>query len=105
MMQKITDERLKLKNLKNIRVLFLVQTIGIIGILGYDLVTKGMNGMTANPLWYVLVLTGVVSAYLSMGISVDHESSNKSPEKRINHFINGQCFYCYRVWSISFLYR
>ena len=71
MMKKITDERLKLKNLENIRVLFLVQTIGIIGILGYDLVTTGMNGMTSNPLWYVLILTGVVSAYLSMSISVD----------------------------------
>lgn len=81
MMKKITDERLKLKNLENIRVLFLVQTIGIIGILGYDLVTTGMNGMTSNPLWYVLILTGVVSAYLSMSISVDHESSKKQPKK------------------------
>ncbi|GGJ95593.1 hypothetical protein GCM10007063_17590 [Lentibacillus kapialis] len=80
-MKKITDERLKLKNLKNIRVLFLFQNIGIISILGYDLVTKGMDGMTANPLWYVFLITGVVSAYLSMSISIDHESSNKSPKK------------------------
>ncbi|WP_371925061.1 hypothetical protein [Halobacillus sp. A1] len=81
MMKKITDERLKLKNLENIRVLFLVQTIGIIGILGFDLVTKGMDSMTDNPVWYVLILTGVVSAYLSMSISVDHESSKNSPKK------------------------
>lgn len=81
MMKIITDERLKLKNLKNIRVLFLVQTLGIIGILGYDLVTKGMDGMTDNPLWYVLIITGIVSAYLSMSISIDHESSEKSPKK------------------------
>nr|WP_289039391.1 hypothetical protein [uncultured Allobacillus sp.] len=80
-MKKIKDERLKLQNLQNIRILFLFENIAIIGILGYDLVTKGMDGMTANPLWYVLILTGVISAYLSIGISVDHESSEKSPKK------------------------
>ncbi|TSJ66958.1 hypothetical protein FPQ10_06400 [Allobacillus sp. SKP2-8] len=80
-MKKIKDERLKLQNLQNIRILFLFENIAIIGILGYDLVTKGMDGMRANPLWYVLILTGVISAYLSMGISVDHESSKKSPKK------------------------
>ncbi|MFD1415405.1 hypothetical protein [Oceanobacillus jeddahense] len=80
-MQKIKDERLKLKNLKNIRVLFMVQTIGILGILGYDLVTKGIDGMTDNPLWFVFIITAIVSAYLSMNISVDHETSGKSPEK------------------------
>lgn len=80
-MKKIKDERLKLKNLKDIRVLFLIQTIGIVGILGYDFVTKGINGMTDNPLWFVFMVTAIVSAYLSMGISVDHESSDKSPKK------------------------
>lgn len=80
-MQKIKDERLKLKNLKNIRVLFMIQTIGILGILGYDLITKGIDGMTDNPLWFVFIITAVVSAYLSMNISVDHETSGKSPEK------------------------
>ncbi|AKG05685.1 MULTISPECIES: hypothetical protein [Salimicrobium] len=80
-MQKINDERLKRKNLENTRILFIVQTAGIIGILGYDLVTKGMEGMTGNPLWFVLILTGIVSAYLSMSISVDHESDKKSPKK------------------------
>lgn len=59
----------------------MIENIGIIGILGYDLGTKGMEGMTANPLWFVLLLTGVISAYLSMGISVDHESSEKSSKK------------------------
>lgn len=52
MIRKITDERLKLKNLKNIRILFLIQNIGIIAILGYDLITKGMAGMTSNPLLF-----------------------------------------------------
>ncbi|WP_269139891.1 hypothetical protein [Rossellomorea arthrocnemi] len=42
-MKKITDERLKLQNLKNIRVLFLFQSAGIIGILAYDFITSGLG--------------------------------------------------------------
>ncbi|MEI3604811.1 hypothetical protein SPD48_03830 [Pseudogracilibacillus sp. SE30717A] len=83
-MKKITDERLKLQNLKNIRILFLVQNIGIIGILGYDLVTKGLEGMTENPLWFVFMITMVVSLYLSMSISVEHETNSKHPKKGLN---------------------
>lgn len=37
--------------------------------------------MTDNPLWFVFILTGVVSAYLSISTGVDHESSEKSPKK------------------------
>lgn len=80
-MKKIKDERLKLKNLKNIRIAYIVQTLGILGILGYDLVTKGLDGMTENPLWFVLMITMVIFLYLTMSISVDHETSAKSPKK------------------------
>ena len=78
-LQKIKDERLVLKNLQNIRVLYLVQTLGIIGILAYDLITKGFDGMTSNPLWYVFIITTIVGGYLSMSISVDHEVPEKKP--------------------------
>ena len=81
MIQKIKDERLKMKNLENIRIAFAVQTLGIIGILGYDLVTKGMDGMTSNPLWFIFIITGVVMVYLQMNISVDHESEKKDAKK------------------------
>src|SRR5690625_3628985 len=84
MIQKIKDERLKVKNLENIRIAFLIQTLGIIGILGYDLVTKGMDAMTSNPLWFVFIITGVVTAYLSMNISIDHESEKKDPKKGLS---------------------
>ncbi|WP_077619589.1 hypothetical protein [Bacillus sinesaloumensis] len=79
-MKKIKDERLLLKNLKNIRIAYVVQTAGILGILGYDLLTKGMEGMRQNPLWMVFMITVIVSVYLSMSISVDHENSEKSPK-------------------------
>ncbi|RKQ30008.1 hypothetical protein [Oceanobacillus halophilus] len=80
-MKKIKDERLILINLKNIRFAYIIQTLGIIGILGYDLVTKGLNGMRENPLWIVFMVSIVVSAYLSMNVSVDHENNEKSSKK------------------------
>ena len=83
-MKKITDERLILLNLKNIRIAFIIQTIGILGILGYDLVTKGLDGMRENPLWLVFMTTAVISAYLSMSISADHEVNKINPKKRLS---------------------
>ncbi len=80
-MKKIKDERLILKNLKNIRTAYIVQTMGIIGILGYDLITKGLEGMRQNPLWIVFMMTTIVSLYLSMSVGVDHENEEKSPIK------------------------
>lgn len=83
MMKKIKDERLIMKNLQNIRIAYIIQTIGILGILGYDLVTKGMDGMTDNPVWYVFIVTAIVTAYLSMNVNVDHENRKKDPKKRL----------------------
>ncbi|MEH7385368.1 DUF6773 family protein [Bacillus sp. JJ1521] len=80
-MKKIKDERLILKNLKNVRTAYIFQTMGIIGILGYDLITKGIEGMRQNPLWIVFMITTIVLLYLSMSIGVDHESEEKSPKK------------------------
>ncbi|WP_400242182.1 hypothetical protein AB3U99_15025 [Niallia sp. JL1B1071] len=80
-MKKIKDERLIMKNLQNIKIAYIIQTIGILGILGYDLILKGLDGMTDNPLWYVFMITSIISAYLSMIISVDHENSKKDPKK------------------------
>ncbi|MBH0162968.1 MULTISPECIES: hypothetical protein [Fictibacillus] len=83
-MNKITDERLVLQNLKNIRIAYIVQTVGILGILGYDFVTKGLDGMRENPLWLVFILTTAISAYLSMSISADHESNKINPKKSLS---------------------
>lgn len=80
-MKKIKDERLVQQNLNNIRVAYIIQTIGILGILGYDLVTKGFDGMRENPIWLVFMITTVISAYLSMNISVDHETKKGNPQK------------------------
>lgn len=82
-MKKIMDERLVLQNLKNTRIAYIIQTIGIIGILGFDLVTKGMDEMRENPLWLLFLITITISAYLSMSISADHESNKIDPKRRL----------------------
>lgn len=76
-LSKGTDERLALKNLQKIRIAFVIQTLGIVGILGYDLVTSGMDGMRENPLWIIFIVAMTIFAYLSMNISVDHENDKK----------------------------
>ena len=80
-MKKITDERLIVRNLQNIRIAYIVQTIGIFGILGYETFQDGMEGMTKNPLWLVFMLTAIIYNYLNMSVSVENEKKRKKPVK------------------------
>ncbi|MBY0099579.1 hypothetical protein [Mesobacillus maritimus] len=82
-MKKISDERLVLRNLQNIKITYIVQTIGILGILGYELAQGGVEGMRQNPLWLVFMLTSVVYAYMTMSVSVEHETKMKDPKKSL----------------------
>lgn len=77
-MKKIIDERLIIQNLKNVRIAFLIQTVGIIIILLYDLITKGLDAVKGNPLWFLLLITTTIYLYLTLSISIDHEKSPKS---------------------------
>ncbi|MGM8365187.1 hypothetical protein ACLIBG_06860 [Virgibacillus sp. W0181] len=76
-----TDERLISKNLQKIRIAYAVQIIGIVGILGFDFIADGMNGVKQNPLWIVFILSTVVLAFLSMNTSVDYEDDKVSAKK------------------------
>lgn len=80
-MKKITDERLILRNLEHIKITYIIQTIGILSILGYDFYRGGMDGMRENPLWFVFILTSVIYAYLSMSVNVENEKEVKQPQK------------------------
>ncbi|HDX9578718.1 TPA: hypothetical protein ROX88_002263 [Bacillus pseudomycoides] len=80
-MKKITDERLILRSLQHIKIAYIVQTIGILCILGYDCIQGGMERVTRNPLWMVFMLTAIVAGYLSMSVSVEHEKEIKDPKK------------------------
>ncbi|WP_020063350.1 hypothetical protein [Bacillus sp. 123MFChir2] len=80
-MKKITDERLILRSLQHIKIAYIVQTTGILCILGYDCIQGGMERVTRNPLWMVFMLTAIVAGYLSMSVSVEHEKEIKDPKK------------------------
>ncbi len=82
-MKKITDERLIIRNLQHIKIAFIVQTIGILCILGYEVFKGGVEGMTKNPLWLVFMLTTVIYGYLNMSVSVEHEKRPKKPVRSI----------------------
>gem|GEM_PF-412557 len=77
-----TDERLVFNNLKKIRIAYVIQMLGIIGILGYDyLLAKDINVVYGSPLWFVFIVSTTVLLFLSMNISVDYESGKKSANK------------------------
>src|SRR5699024_10238369 len=86
--KKITDERLILQNLKNIRVAFIVQSIGIVGILVYQVISdvlvnqdiaSGIVSFTKNPLWMLLLLLGIVLNYQNLMIANDIEDKKTNP--------------------------
>ena len=65
-MKKIKDERLKLQNLQNLRIVFMVQTLGILAILGYEFIRFGFDKVISDPLWLVFLITGIVNQYLNL---------------------------------------
>lgn len=65
--QRINDERLAIKNLKNARIGYTLQALGIIAILGYNFITNGIDGVINNPLWIVFVASTIVLAFMSFG--------------------------------------
>ncbi|WP_426332734.1 hypothetical protein ACN9MH_15650 [Paenibacillus silvae] len=80
-MKKITDERLIFRNLQHIKIIYIVQSIGILCILGYELFQGGLEGMRKNPLWLLFIVTSVVYAYLSISTSVENEKALQNPKK------------------------
>src|SRR5690554_5434261 len=80
-MKRIRDERLLLQNLKNIRLAFIVQTLGLVAILVYQAVTEGIRQVVGNPLWLVLMLTMVVISVLQVGITFDVYDSTSMRKK------------------------
>ena len=80
-MKKIKDERLLLKNLKNIRIAFLVQSIGLFSVLTYIALTEGPREATGNLFFTVFILSMVVYLWLTLDISRDVSDHNEI-EKR-----------------------
>src|SRR5699024_2431130 len=79
-LQRINDERLKFKNMKNILIIYALQTLGIIGILAYDFVVKGLDGIKENPFLLILfIISTIILALLS--ITVDERLVLKNLQK------------------------
>lgn len=75
LLKKIKDERLMIKNLKIIRVAFLVQTIGILIILVKDFIDE--KAVFGSPLFFVLIVTVLVLNVMSMPISLEYFEPKK----------------------------
>src|SRR5690625_3436413 len=78
-MQRINDERLIMQNLKNIRIIYALQTLGMVAILGYNYITNGMVGVKQNPLWIVFIASTVILAFLSL--TTDERLVSKNLQK------------------------
>lgn len=90
-MKIIKDERLQMQSLKNIRIAFIVQTVGILAILLYETITVGFTQARANPIWIVFMLSAVVLGWLNLRISVD-TYENTNPRKNRHPIIELSCF-------------
>lgn len=77
MAKKIHDERLIIRNLKNVRITFLVQTIGIVAVLIYYAVLDGVTAVVQDPLWLVLLVSLIVFFALHLKISKDLQDHSK----------------------------
>ena len=82
-MKKITDEKLIVRSLQHIKIAYLVQTTGILCILGYEAFKGGVEGMTKNPLWLVFMLTMIIYGYLNISVGVENEKKPKKPVRSL----------------------
>lgn len=78
MATKIRDERLILRNLKNVRISFLIQTVGIVAVLAFTAVSDGITSVAGDPLWIVLLVSLIVYFSLHLKISLDLRESSKN---------------------------
>lgn len=84
-MKKMRDERLIFENLKNIRMAFLIQTLGILVILIVDGMQNGYEQAKNNPLWLLFLITGIVLGYSRLRISVESEVTTKPSQQRLSY--------------------
>ncbi|MFT8709247.1 MAG: hypothetical protein ABF820_07460 [Sporolactobacillus sp.] len=80
-MRKIKDERLQLINLKNSRIAFLFQMIGLLAILFTTWITKGSEAAVDSPVFLLLMLTCSLLGFLQLRVSVDMEEGKKKRRK------------------------
>ena len=80
-MKRMTDERLLIKNLKNVRVAFLVQTFGILAVLTYVAITEGVSEAIGNPFFVVYMSSLGLYSWLNLSISWDMSEHSEGVKK------------------------
>lgn len=85
-MKIINDERLRIKNLENIRIVFVLQTLGIIVILFSNFIKGGARAVFDSPLFFLLMLVSTIFSYISLNVSVEYEEI-KSPKRGLTIYI------------------
>lgn len=72
-LNQISDERLLAKNLRNIRIAFVVQTVGIVALLGFEWIQNGSRAMFEEPLHLVFLVSLTVYVALTIPIARENE--------------------------------
>lgn len=85
-MKKIKDERLMLITLKNTRIAYLIQTIGILAILIYNQITSDLNSGFESPIFFVLMVSMTIFLFLQMRVSVDVEASKRKKHEPLPYY-------------------
>ncbi|WP_332237340.1 branched-chain amino acid ABC transporter substrate-binding protein [Sporolactobacillus sp. KGMB 08714] len=81
-MKRVTDERLKIELLKNIRIVFIFQTLGILAVLIYTGISRGADAAFQSPLFLVFTGTGVIISFLQMRVSADMDEMSKHRRRK-----------------------
>ncbi|MDQ0806319.1 hypothetical protein [Priestia megaterium] len=59
-MKKIVDQRFTFLNLQHIKIAYIIQTLGVLLILGHDFLKGGLEKMKANSLWVLFILSSAL---------------------------------------------
>lgn len=85
---RIKDERLKIRLLKNIRIAFIFQTVGIVTILAVTMIQEGTDAAFSSPLFLVLNITVMILLFLQVGVSQDvYEMKKGRKKKRVPYYV------------------
>lgn len=85
-MKKITDERLKVRNLKNLRIAFLVENLFLYGVLGWQLIQgKGISAVLdwGNVPFAAVLIAGATAAVLSANVTEPMADKPRMATKRL----------------------
>jgi hypothetical protein len=100
-MKKITDERLKVRNLKNLRIVFIVENLFLDGVLAWQLIQgKDIFAVLAwgNVPCAAVMIAGITAAVLSVNVS---EPMADKPRLAVNRLVRRLVRQGVIVWAIA----